>query len=314
MPELSLSRQTLRGTWGTLLLPLRPDDSIDFDLLEQEIDSLISAGVAGIYSNGSAGEFYSQTQDEFLEINTRLARRCHAAGLPFQIGACHSSPQEMLNRIRSTKHLAPPAYQINLPDWFVVRGVEVFDFVDRICLEAAPAGIVIYNPGHAKRHLTVEEFAEIARRFSPVLGIKVPGGGLDWYAAMKRECGDLSLFIPGHLLASGLLLGGHGSYSNIACLHPRCAVAWHKVIEKDPVRGMQIQETILAFMDRHIHPFLKQEYVNAAVDKLLAAIGGWTPISTRLRWPYKWISPGEADRIRELARRELAEFFSLAPL
>ena len=44
-----LSRETLKGVWGTLLLPLHDDDSIDFELLEQELHHLVAAGVAGIY-------------------------------------------------------------------------------------------------------------------------------------------------------------------------------------------------------------------------------------------------------------------------
>jgi len=292
-------------------LPLRADESIDYQALEEEIHALIEAGVAGIYSNGSAGEFYAQSHAEFVEVNTRLAKLCQAAGMPFQIGACHPFPQECLERIRATKHLKPDAYQVILPDWFVVRGEEVFTFLERIVAEAAPAGVVLYNPPHAKRQLSPEEFGEVTRRFPSVLGIKVAGGDDGWYAAMRKECADLSIFIPGHFLATGLKNGGHGAYSNVACIDPTCAVAWNALAHSDPDAATEIQEEILAFLEKRIVPYLKDGHVNAAADKLLAYIGGWGPVGTRLRWPYRWISEKDAAELKEIAASELDKFFAL---
>ena len=311
MKKPQLTRNSLRGTWGTLLLPLRPDESIDYEALGVEIDALIGAGVAGIYSNGSAGEFYAQSHEEYVKVNTMLAERCHAAGLPFQIGACHPCAQESLHRIKSTRHLEPDAFQVILPDWFVVRGEEVAAFLDRIIQEAAPSGIVLYNPPHAKRGLPPAEFGILARRFPELLGIKVAGGDDEWYSSMRAECGDLSIFIPGHFLVTGLQNGDHGSYSNVACIEPACAVAWNKMALSDPEEAMEIQKEILAFLDKRITPYLKAGHVNAAADKLLAHIGNWGPVSTQLRWPYKWVAKEEADHLRNIAQEELKTFFAL---
>ncbi|MGO7675583.1 hypothetical protein ACC685_37750, partial [Rhizobium ruizarguesonis] len=41
------------------------DDSIEFGKLGEEIDILVDAGFDGIYSNGTAGEFHNQTEEEF---------------------------------------------------------------------------------------------------------------------------------------------------------------------------------------------------------------------------------------------------------
>ena len=306
-----LTRENLRGTWGTLLLPIREDDSIDFEAFEEEVDFMIRAGVAGIYSNGSAGEFYAQSHAEFVEINTRLARACHAAGMRFQIGAAHPFPQETLERIRSTKHLAPDAYQVILPDWFVVRGTEVDAYLEKVIEVAAPAGIVLYNPPHAKRVLPMDEVGRLAKKFPQLLGIKVAGGDEAWYRDMREHCGDLSVFIPGHFLVTGLTQGAHGAYSNVACIHPAAAVRWNALALSDPGAAMKIQREIVAFLDKHIVPYLKDGHVNAAADKLLATIGGWSRTGTRLRWPYRWVPEAGALALREKARTEMAGFFGL---
>ena len=294
-----------------MLLPLRADETIDFGALEAEIEALLAAQVAGIYSNGSAGEFYAQSHEEYLQVNALLSAKCRAADVPFQVGACHASPQETLRRIRDARPLEPAAFQVILPDWFVTRGEEVFAFLERVIREAAPSGIVLYNPPHAKRQLSPEEFGALADRFPGLLGIKVGGGDDAWYAEMREKCGDLSIFIPGHFLATGLQSGAHGAYSNVACLEPACAVAWNALALSRPQEALETQQEIIAFLEAHIAPYLKQGYINAAADKLLAAIGGWSPVSTRLRWPYRWVAEEDAKALRDIARKKLPRFFSL---
>src|SRR5579871_3154021 len=95
------------GNWATLLLPLNRDDSIDFGLLEAELDHFVSARVSGVYSNGSAVEFYTQTEAEFDRVSALLAEKCHRAGTAFQIGACQMSPQLSRERVLRAKALRP---------------------------------------------------------------------------------------------------------------------------------------------------------------------------------------------------------------
>ncbi len=62
---MTSSQPSLRGTWGTVLLPIGPDDQIDFDLLGVELDVLLPVGLAGVYTCGTAGEFHTLQEDEF---------------------------------------------------------------------------------------------------------------------------------------------------------------------------------------------------------------------------------------------------------
>jgi hypothetical protein len=56
-----LTRQTLHGTWGTVLLPIA-EDSIELDAIGAQLDVLPISGLDGIYTNGTAGEFFIQTR------------------------------------------------------------------------------------------------------------------------------------------------------------------------------------------------------------------------------------------------------------
>jgi 4-hydroxy-tetrahydrodipicolinate synthase len=307
-----LTAGEIRGNWATLLLPLNADDSIDHGLLGVEIDRYLAAGVNGIYSNGSAGEFYAQTEDEFDRVNALLAEKCSGARRPFQIGACHMSPQISRARLGRAKALQPSAFQVILPDWFVPSRDEIRRFLEVMAAEAAPIPLVLYNPPHAKRRLTPAEWLDVANEFPAVVGIKVPGGDEAWWSAMQPLLSRLSIFIPGHQLASGLARGAHGAYSNVACLSPAGAQRWYELCRQDPTAGLAWERRIQAFWLGHVAPLITVEgLANMAADKAAAAAGGWLPgFSARLRWPYRGATEARVQALAAAARAEVPDLLA----
>jgi dihydrodipicolinate synthase/N-acetylneuraminate lyase len=306
-----LKATDIRGNWATLLLPLNADDSIDFGLLGAELDQFIEARVDGVYSNGSAGEFYTQSEDEFDRVNALLAEKCERAGVPFQIGACHMSPQLSRERVRRAKALHPGAFQIVLPDWFAPSWLEIKSFIEIIAAEAAPVPLVLYNPPHAKRRLTPAECLELVETFPAIVGMKLPGGDDTWYQTMQPVFARASVFIPGHTLASGITRGAQGAYSNVACLSPRGAQRWAELCRREPAAGRAWEERILKFWLGHVAPLITQHGLpNMAADKAAAVAGGWLEgLSPRLRWPYRCATPEMVAAIATAARREVPELF-----
>ncbi|MBY5360078.1 dihydrodipicolinate synthase family protein [Rhizobium leguminosarum] len=302
-------RPAIGGNWASLLLPIAADDSIEFDKLGEEVDILIDAGVDGIYSNGTAGEFHNQTEAEFDRIQAMLAERCKASSTPFVIGACQPDPLIMLNRVRRAAALDPRAIQVILPDWWPLTDAEAIDFLKRAAEAAEGIPLILYNPPHAKRMLVPRELGMICAAVPEVIGIKLADGDASWYAEARRHLSGLSLFVPGHHLATGTKEGvAAGSFSNVACLSPRGAQAWTVSMRNDIDAALDLERRICRFMDAHIVPF-RQEfgYSNVALDKLLSAIGNWGPVSTRLRFPYRSIDTAEAIRLRSIARAELPD-------
>ena len=78
--------------------------------------------------------------------------------MPFQIGASHMSAQLSLERIASPE-LRPSAIQVILADWFPLKEAEMVACLQRMAAAAAPVGLVLYNPPHAKVVLTPAQMA-----------------------------------------------------------------------------------------------------------------------------------------------------------
>ena len=309
-----LKGDSIRGSWATLLLPVNANQTVDYELLSEQIDTLIAMKVSGIYSNGTASEFYAQTEDEFDKISSLLADKCNAANMPFQIGCNHMSPQISLDRLRRARPLKPSAVQVILPDWHPPTREECIDFLQVMADAAAPIGLVLYNPPHAKVRLQPSDFANLYRAGVSLAGCKVAGGDEAWYSAMKTAYPGLSVFVPGHHLATGIFRGAHGAYSNIAALHPRVAREWYETMFTNMPKAMEMEVRIGEFMNKYIIPYITaRSYSNMAVDKFLAAVGGWSNISTRVRWPYRSIPEEDVFRIRTVCREILPEFCERQP-
>lgn len=305
-----LNADNLKGNWATLLLPVNADDSFNYGQLAAEIEMLIAAGVDGIYSNGTAGEFHNQTEEEYDEVNRILSEKCLQAGMRFQIGTSHPSPIISLARLKRAVALKPDAIQVILPDWVTVTDDELINYLQRMAAEAGDIPLVLYNPPHAKRVLQPKDYL-LLKQIPQVIGVKLLSRDAAWVAEMKQYAAHLSIFVPGHFLASGVANGiASGAYSNVACINPKAAQQWWQLMHTDINAALAIEQNILKFFAECIAPLQQRGYSNPALDKFLATVGGCYQVGTRLRWPYQWIDEQEVSAVRECARQLIPYFFN----
>jgi dihydrodipicolinate synthase/N-acetylneuraminate lyase len=299
----------IRGTWATILLPLRDDETIDYDKLDNLVQRLIDAKVSGIYTNGTAAEFLSQSEDEFDRISGIVSERCHAAHIPFQIGVSHASPAVSLSRLMRSLKWEPGAFQVILPDWQPPTNEEIIRFLLEMARAARGIGLVLYNPPHAKRQLQPNDFAELKQAVPALIGIKVLGGDEAWFSRMRAIAPPISIFVAGSRLATSWRMGAWGAYSDAACLNPRAAKAWEVQMNVDYDAACELESRIQTFIVQHIVPLLReQKFCNAAIDKALACIGGWADLNPRIRWPFRSVPDSEILRLRAICRQLLPEF------
>ena len=302
MQPLTSSR--LKGNWATILLPLCEDERIDFRQLREQISRLIEAGVDGIYCNGTSCEFYNQTEDEFDSIVQLLSEMCESAGMAFQIGASHMSPITSLERIKRARGLKPGAFQVILPNWHPLAREEQVRFMRRLAEASDGIGLVLYNPGFASTYLDPDELAMLCRAVPQIIGVKGP-----WRKKLREHCPDLSIFVPGHELATAYSEDASGAYSNMACLNPHAAQCWYQQMQTDLDGALELESRIQEFMEKHIHPYIAQRgFSGQAVDKFMAAVGKWCGITPKMRWPHKSIPTEDLDSCRAAVKEIIPEF------
>ncbi|MER7370450.1 dihydrodipicolinate synthase family protein, partial [Nonomuraea wenchangensis] len=160
----------------------------------------------------------------------------------------------MLDRVRRAATLEPGAIQVILPDWMPLNDDEVIRFLTGAAEAAGGVPLVLYNPPHAKTQVPPRLLARAVREVPRLIGVKTAGGDHAWYAAMAAVVPRPSIFVPGHLLATGLTLGADGSYSNIAAMSPRGAAAWYRLMRTDPAAALDVERRIGQFFRLHLAP------------------------------------------------------------
>jgi dihydrodipicolinate synthase/N-acetylneuraminate lyase len=305
-----LSESEIAGTWATVLTPFDGDDRLDLAALEHHVRVLLASRPQGLYTHGTAGEFFNQTQDEWGAVAKLVASACESAGMPFQLGAGHPSPVLAIERIRAAAALEPSAIQVVLPDWLPLSWTEVVETVRRYAAAADGIGLVLYNPPHAKNVLDAEQLLRLCDTAEQIIGLKVADGDPEWYADMAPLMSRVSVFVPGHHVATGLSRGARGAYSNMACFHPSAATAWAARSVDDPDWGIAVERRIAAFMRMAIEPMQARGYGPVTLDKALAAAGGRVGDVGGPRWPHTAASPREIDTIRRAALQLLPSWFA----
>ncbi len=80
-------------------------------------------------------------------------------------------------------------------------------------------------------------------------------------------------------------------------------------MKTDLPAALKLEQRLRRFMDGYIAPFItEQKYCNAACDRFMALLGGWTDVGERMRWPYRSIPATELNRIRPFAQEFIPEF------
>lgn len=304
-----LTSDLLKGTWSTLLLPLNETGEIQWEKIDLQLEALAEAEVDGVYFNGTACEFFTQSHEEFLRLARTTATFCESKGIPFQIGASHAHAAESLRRIEQTRELNPGAFQVILPEWTPLNWEEILRFLKRMSAAAGPIPLVIYNPPNARKVLTPSEWYQLVSTIDGIIGIKVLGGDATWHTEMRPAADQLSVFVAGIHLASGIIQGcASGSYSNLACLSPPGAVRWGRRISSNPQEALLQEVEIRKVFGTAMAPF-RGKFSNTALDKALAAAGGWAGLSPILRWPLLSISSSDVQQLSTQFREGLPFLF-----
>jgi len=302
---LPLDKSTLQGIWSTILLPYCENGDIDWENIQLQLQALKRSGVSGIYFNGTAGEFFSQTDEEYSRLLGTVSRFCDEHSIPYQAGASHAHPAGTLKRVAEAQSQHPGAIQVILPEWISLNWDEIIQYFLRVAQEAYPVPLVVYNPPNAKRVLTPPEWLSLAKSVRGIIGIKVLGGDALWYKEMEPASEFLSIFVAGTRLATGLIKGcATGSYSNVACFSPRGAVDWHRIMLEDPQRALNHEAIIQNAFNEALGPY-RGKYSHTAMDKALACAGKWGPKSPTVRWPLASFSMKEVEGISSVLNQHL---------
>lgn len=218
-----LTADQVRGIWAGVTLSWDENYVLDEKTYAENIERAIAAGVAGVYTTGSTGEFYVLDYDEYCTMVDIVAGVCGKAGMPLQIGCCSDATHKtikLLEYAAAKKEVG--AAQVNIPYWMELTDRELVQFFKDLYSACPDIPLIHYNIPRAKRFLNGGDYLRILEVAPNLIGVKYTFAGSNFGALQDSmmQTPQLSYFVAENLLASAMMLGARGCYSSLIGTDP----------------------------------------------------------------------------------------------
>ena len=302
-----LTRASLRGVWGALILPWTERDDLDARRFAREIRSYAGSGLSGVYTGGTTGEFYAQDDALFERVTEIACREAHAIGLPVQIGVSALSTRTVCRRVKTAKKYKADGLQVALPFWLELKDDEVRRFVKEIAGEAGKVPIVLYLTGRSKRKISPALVGELAREVPNFIGTKDTGLDVKGLKAILRKAPDLAIF-GGEDFYAKIPAGGKGGYCSVTGFNaPRIVELYELCAAGRLADAKPLADAVHRFLYEALVPMVKKQGLwDSAIDRIQRVAGGGV-VGLRCQSPYRSGSETDVKRVVAWCRKNTPE-------
>lgn len=290
-----LTRETMTGPWAGLPVAWTADDRFDEDVYRTDVRRCCAAGVPGVYTGGTTGEFYAMEFEEFQAVVRATVEECRKYAVPVMIGCSATSTRGARRRAAFAAEIGADAIQAALPFWLEVADPQVVPFFAAVAEAAGGLAFSIYETRRARRTLTLDQHRAIRDAVPNYLMVKANAGTLgttpDGAAALSEF---VNVFVGESLWAALGPAGVRGGCSAMVYWNPPLVLdLWRHVARQNWQAVEQWRDRI-----QKLHEFLAQTFgpkgfTDTAYDRLGGRSTGFLQTSLRCRAPYP--SPTEED-------------------
>lgn len=273
---MPLTAANLHGVWPALLTPWTDDERVDEDRLVAEVRHYADAGVHGIYTGGTAGEFYAQDDATFDQITRLVCRTAHDLNLPVQIGCTALSTRTVCLRIATARSYGADGIQFALPFWLALGDDEVLRFLRDIAAAAESTPLILYHTGRAKRRIDPPLLKRICEQTPTLIGMKDTVADVPTFESIHEAAPHLAIFGADCRLTERMSRGGRGTYTSLAGLNAAMMLRYFQLCaENNFDEAAAIERIFQGLMDQVLIPMVRDEGLNdSAVDRVQRMAGG----------------------------------------
>ncbi len=308
-----LTREELRGPWAGLPVAWTDDGAFDEKAYRADVARCCEAGIPGVYTGGTTGEFYAQEFEEFKAVTDATIQECRNAGTPVMIGCTATFTRGVLRRAGYAAEKGADAVQIALPFWMEVPDGEVVGFFKQIADVVPGMSITVYETLRARKAISLGLHTLIHREVPAVIGVKSNAGTL---GHTKEGCAALSrlynVFVGENMWYELGPSGAIGSCSSLVYQNPGITLKVFDLVRKKDWPALK------PWMDKYnrlISEGLKSCFeagcADSAVDRLLGLSAGFLKTSLQCRGPYPSCTPEMLKQFRDWLRKNMPEFLEL---
>lgn len=293
-----LTRSNLRGVWGALITPWTEDFTLREDRLAEEVTRYARDGLHGVYTGGTTGEFYAQSDVTYARITEVVCRTAMAEKISTQIGCTALSNITTAERIRIAVDSGADALQLALPFWLELKDDEVMSFF-RACVRAADdLPIVFYNTERAKRRIGPSLLGRLTREFPTLIGMKDTGCSPEELREMLDETGGFSIFGGEDSLWTHMPHGGMGCYSSLCGLKASLLLDLYELcLQREWEKAKPLHQSVMNLLTA-VGPMIDNGLLDSALDRAFRILGG-SDVGLECAGPYRSFTAAQLDQLHK---------------
>ncbi len=248
-----------------MITPFRDDERVDYTAWQNLIDTLIAAGVDGVFCGGSSGEFFALDREQ-REVGLRFCRQAVNGRVPVYGNVGCITTRDTVSLARVAEAEGVDVLVIVTPYYLKVSQDELADHYIEVC-RAVRRPVLAYNfPPHGGTELAPSTLGRIAAACPNLAGVKDSSGVLDLGIAYRDSAPERKLPVlvgPENLIVSALDNGLAGTVTALANIAPRLFVdlyrAWREGRRDEADRLQAVVTGMCGWVLAHTFPSMIKE-------------------------------------------------------
>lgn len=238
----------LCGIIPPLVTPLKDNETLDVESLENLIEHLISGGVHGLFILGTTGEEQSLSYHLRQQMIIESARINHGR-LPLLVCITDTSIVESIKLANVAAECGADGVVSAPPYYFATGQPELAQFYEEL-VPQLPLPVYLYNmPSHVKVSFAPDTVARIAKN-PQVVGFKDSSANAVYFQSVMYKMQhrqDFAMLVgPEEITGECVLLGGHGGINGGANMFPELYVGMYNAAKAgDLKRVRELQQYIM---------------------------------------------------------------------
>ncbi len=308
-----LTRETFTGPWAGLPVAWTDDDRFDEATYRDDVVRCCEAGMPGVYTGGTTGEFYAMEFDEFQAVARATVEECKQHGTPAMIGCSSTYSLGVIRRAEFAASIGADAIQVALPFWMEIGEPQIVPFFEQVARAADGLALSIYETTRSKITLTLDQHRAIHDAVSSYMMVKANAGTI---GATPEGCAELSkivnVFVGEGLWGSLGPHGARGCCSSVVYWNPRvCLKMWRELDAKDREAVNRSHERIAPLFEFLHSEFAPKGFTDTAFDRMGGVASGFLKTSLRSRGPYPAATEEDVAVLRRWYQENLPEMLDL---
>ena len=308
-----ISKDILQGPWAGL--PVAWNDNLSFDEVSYRYDliNICEAGIPGVYTAGTTGEFYAMEFDEWKIITRVTIEECQRNNTPVMIGVTSTYTLGAVRRAAFASELGADAIQVALPYWMDMDDRMIVPFFQEIMDVCPDVALSIYETQRAKKTLTLEQHRAVFDSTGSYLAVKSNEGTL---GCSPKGCEQLSKFINVWVGEDKFsALGPHGaigSASALVYMNPRVILYMFDLLFKKQWNELKpMTDQVKRLVEEGVKPFAARGFTDTAFDRLMGKTSGFLSMNIHSRGTYTSPTKEDVYSLREWMQENTPELLVL---